>query len=108
MTESTDLAFQYDVAEGPTGLREVLDSYFSKYQNDPTFAQEGHYILYTLGEQRSLIRVDASAIPFHFRYCDLLGRPATKSVKEVIARFLWDRCGEKERYMKELATRDLS
>jgi len=106
MTESKDLAFDYDIAQGPNGLREVLDSYFTKSQNDPTFAQVGHYILYTLGEQRSLIRVDTSAIPFHFRYCDLLGRPATRSVKEIIARFLWDKCGEKERYMKELEARE--
>ena len=106
MMERNEFAFQYEVAEGPKGLRDVLDTYLAKSQSDPAFADTGHYILYTLGEQRSLIRVDTSMVPFQFRYCDLLGRPATRSVKETIARFLWERCGEKERFMKELETRE--
>lgn len=107
MTESRDLAFQYDIADGPDQLREVLDAYYVKSQNDPVFAKVGHYILYQLGDQRSLIRVDTSDIPFHFRYCDLMGRPATKAVKRAIAQFLWEKCGEKERYTRELKEREL-
>lgn len=106
MIGNDDLAFQYEVADGPKGLRDVLEDYLAKSEKDRRFADVGHYILYKLGDQRSLIRVDTSEIPFHFRYCDLLGRPATKAVKETIARFIWERCGEKERYMKELAERE--
>lgn len=105
MTETKELPFQYEIAEGPVALRGLLDSYLSKAQHDESFASVGHYILYTVGDQRSLIRVDTSTVPFHFRYCDLLGRPATKSVRETIARFLWERCGEKERFLKELSRR---
>jgi hypothetical protein len=105
---SKDLAFQYDIADGPRGLRDLLDGYLARAQNDRNFANVGHYILYQLGDQRSLIRVDTSDVPFHFRYCDLLGRPATKAVKDTIARFLWEKCGEKERYMKELSAREQS
>lgn len=107
MTEDEDLAFQYEIAQGPQGLRDVLDSYLVKSQNDPKFAEVGHYILYQIGDQRSLIRVDTSEVPFNFKYCDLLGRPATKTVKETIARFLWEKCGEKERYMKQSGEREL-
>lgn len=106
MTESKELAFQYDTVEGPEGLREVLDSYLVKSQKDPSFAQAIHYILYTLGNQRSLIRVDTSQNPFYFGYCDLLGRPATRSIKETIAAFLWEKCGEEERYTKALTARE--
>lgn len=35
--------------------------------------------------------------PYHFTYSDLLGRPATNAVKDTIANFLWEKCGE-ERY----------
>jgi hypothetical protein len=101
MMGAKELTFQYDVAEGPEKLRELLDTYLTKTQNDLNFASIGHYILYTLGEQRSLIRVDTSEIPFRFRYCDLLGRSATRAVRDTIAKFLWERCGEREKYKKE-------
>lgn len=107
MNDDNDLGFQYEIAHGPQGLREVLDNYVVKSQADPKFAGVGHYILYQIGDQRSLIRVDTSEMPFHFRYCDLLGRPATKSVKDTIAKFLWEKCGERERYTKPLGQREL-
>ncbi len=106
MTENKGLPFQYEIAEGPDGLRSLLDAYYTKAQTDEAFAEIGHYILYTFGEQRSLIRVDTSTMPFEFRYCDLMGRPITKLVRETIAKFMWETCGEKERCMKELEGRE--
>jgi len=93
-----DFTVSYEVAEGPQQLRQLLDNYLIEHEKNPTLTNNDRYILYTFGEQRSLIRVDTTSVPFHFRYCDLLGRPATKSVKETIAGFLWEKCGEKERY----------
>jgi hypothetical protein len=99
--ESSHLSLQYVSAEGPDGLARVLDNFYEKAKQDPAFAAEGHYILYKLGDQKSLIKVDMSQEPFQFYYNDLLGRPATRIVKETIARFLWDTCGERERFFEE-------
>ena len=88
-------------AIGPNGLTDVLNDLLAQREKDPSFSRE-HFILYQLGNQKALIRVDTSQKPFQFWYYDLLGRPATKIVKETIARFLWDKCGEKERYLRVL------
>lgn len=87
------------MTEGPEGLEKVLVELLDKVDADPALASEEHYILYHLGNQKSLIRVDPSQKPFKFWYYDLMGRPATVAVKETIARFLWEKCGEKERYL---------
>lgn len=94
---------QYIIAEGPDGLRHALDELLLKLERDPSVAAKIQTILYQLGNQTSLIKVDLNQTPFHFWYIDLLGRPATKIVKETIAQFLWEQCGEKERYLHELA-----
>lgn len=91
----------YVIAEGPEGLREVLDQFLESAKTDSEFAAVGHYILYQLGDQKSLIKVDMSATPYQFYYYDYLGRPATKAVKKTIVRFLWEKCGEREKYLKE-------
>lgn len=92
--EYTDLPTDYIKAEGPEGLRSVLDNLLIN--------QESKYILYHLGNQQSLIKVDLSTKPFQFWYYDLLGRPATRIVKETLARFAWEKGGEKEWYLQEL------
>lgn len=84
--------FEYELAEGPEGLRAVLDRFYDRAQQDKAFAAVGHYILYKLGGQKSLIKVDMSKEPFQFWYNDLLGRPATKLVKDTITLFLSERC----------------
>lgn len=95
------LPIEYVLAEGPQGLAKVLNAFLAKTKDqalDPAFsANTEHYILYQLGNQNSLIKVDMSKQPYQFRYFDKLGRPATKAVKETIADFLWNQCGEKER-----------
>lgn len=93
-------------AEGPTGLMEVLEDLLTKSKQDPEFAAQEHIILYQLGNQKSLIKVDLSQPPGKFWYNDLLGRPITKAVENTIAEFLWTKCGEKERYLQSSATRD--
>lgn len=90
---------EYTLAEGPEGLDQVLDAFLAKTKSDAKFAAEEHYILYQLNEQKSLIKVDMSQQPFLFWYYDLNGRPATEVVKTIIARFLWEKGGEKERYL---------
>lgn len=100
-----ELPPDYEVAEGPDGLMSVLEGLQAKASQDPAFISQDHFILYQLGSQKSIINVDMTQTPYHFTYNDLLGRPATNAVKETIARFLWEKCGEKERYLKELTER---
>lgn len=86
--------------EGPDGLRSALVDLYTKSKLNPQFAQAEHYILYQLGEQKALLKVDFSHSP-QFYYNDLLGRPITRVVKEVIARFLWEECGQREPLSEE-------
>lgn len=92
-------------AQGPEGLRDVLDDLLEK-SRDPVFAAEPHYIKYQLGGQKSLIKVDMSEKPYLFWYCDLLGRPITKAVHYTIADFLWEKGGEKEKYLQESGVKE--
>jgi len=88
---------EFTIAEGPQGLMDVLDSFLQQAQQDKVFRARYHYIMYHLKDQKSLIKVDMSEHPYQFWYYDLLGRPATNAVKDTIAEFLWDRCGENAR-----------
>jgi hypothetical protein len=92
---------KFTIAEGPQGLMEVLSHFQQQAEQDADFRATQHYIMYCLKDQKSLIKVDVSERPFQFWYCDLLGRPATNVVKDTIAEFLWEKCGEKDRYFKE-------
>lgn len=91
----------YIVAKGPEGLDEVLSDLLDKSKIDPIMKAKPHYILYELGNQKSLVKMDMSDWPILFWYYDLLGRPATSVVKDAIARFLWEKAGEREWYLKE-------
>ena len=91
----------YIVATGPEGLEAVLGELLDKSKTDPKLKERAHYILYELGNQKSLIKIDLNEWPVVFWHYDLLGRPATSVVKDVLARFAWDKCGEKEWYFKE-------
>ncbi len=90
--------FEYDLAPGPEALMHLLESYLTAVEKDQAFSGTPRYILYKMGAQESVIKVDTSQRPFQFWYCDLQGRPMTMSVKAVIADFLWEKCGGKERY----------
>jgi hypothetical protein len=92
---------EHTVAEGPQGLMAVLEKFLHQSEQDAEFRAKEHYIMYRLKDQKSLIKVDMSKRPFQFWYYDLLGRPATKAVKDTVAEFLWEKAGEKERYTKE-------
>lgn len=92
-----NLRIDYEVANGPDGLRTLLDTLWERAQQAP----REFMILYQVGEQKSLIKVDATKLPFEFFYHDLMGRPPTNAVKTIIGTFLWERCGEKERHQDD-------
>ncbi len=87
------LSSDYIKVYGPEGLRSVLDNLLINQTSK-------QYILFQQGNQQSLIKVDLSHQPFQFWYYDLLGRPATRMVRETLARFAWEKGGEKEWYMQ--------
>jgi hypothetical protein len=89
---------KYIPAQGPEGLKQVLEDLFDQSQQDTEFAGREHFIYYKLGDQESLFKVDMSEKPVLIWYFDLLGRPATNKIREIISDFLWEKCGEKERY----------
>jgi hypothetical protein len=99
--KAVDNVEEYTIAEGPEGLTETLNELLEKSLKDPMFAVQEHFVLYKLGGQKSMIKIDTSQQPFRFWYYDLMGRPMTVSVKETIAKFLWEKCGEKERFTRE-------
>jgi hypothetical protein len=96
---------EFTIADGPQGLLEVLETFRCRAEQDAAFRAQEHYIMYKLKAQQSLIKVDMSEQPFQFWYCDLLGRPATNTVKDTIAEFLWERCGVSE-LNKQVSGRD--
>lgn len=96
-----DIPDKYILAEGPQGLERVLDELLAKTKSDADFATQEHFVLYKMGAQESLIKVDTSKMPFEFWHYDLLGRPMTSTVKDIITHFLWEKCGEKDRSTME-------
>ena len=96
-----EMEMGFIVAQGPQGLEQVLNELLEKSKSDATFKEQPHYVLYELGNQKSLIKMDLNEKPVMFWHYDLLGRAATSVVKDVLARFAWERCGEKEMYLKE-------
>ncbi len=90
----------YTLVKGPQDLEKTLNELLSQAKLDPVIKNRAHYILYELGDQKSLIKMDLNKWPVAFWHYDLLGRPATSAVKDVLARFAWDKCGEKEWYFK--------
>lgn len=94
------------VANGPEGLEKVLGDLLAKTKDDTGFSKKDHYILYQLGSQKALIRVSTKEIPFKFWHFDLMGRPATVAIKETIARFIWEKCGERERALQGIGNQE--
>ena len=59
--ENDELDFNnYITAQGPEGLRQVLEDLLQKSTQDTAFAAEPHMVRYLLGNQQSLIKVDMS------------------------------------------------
>src|SRR3990167_6140908 len=85
----------YIQANGLAGLSQTLDRLLEEHKHGEALTTP-RYVLYQLGSQQALIRVDIDQMPFRFWYCDLLGRPATRAIKEIIAEFLLDKCGERK------------
>lgn len=93
MQHDEAIEIEYIPAEGPEGLWNVLNDLLEKSQSLPESQPAEYYLKYHIGSQVSLIKVDFHADPVHFWYYDLQGRPPTNSVKETIAKFLWEKCG---------------
>lgn len=91
-----DIPSKYILANGPEGLEKVLNELLEKSKKDSAFASQEHFVLYQLGEQKSLIRVDTDKKPFLFWHYDLLGRPMTMVVKNTIDKFLSEKFGVKQ------------
>lgn len=91
----------YIIACGPQGLKQALSELFEKSKTDPELKAKPQYVLYKLDNQKSMIKIDLSVWPVIFWHYDLLGRPATRVVKDILSRFAWEKCGEKEWYFKE-------
>lgn len=92
----------YIIAEGPEGLTKILEELLEKTKQDPGFAKQEHHVLYQLGSQKSMIRIDTDQTPFKFWCYDLMGRPITLPMKEVLTRFLWKHWGEKAVSLQEV------
>ncbi|HVY53599.1 MAG TPA: hypothetical protein VHA13_03675 [Gammaproteobacteria bacterium] len=91
----------YILARGPAGLEEVLATLLEQSKTNPELKSKAQYVLYELGNQKSMIKIDMSVWPVVFWHYDLLGRPATSAVKDILSKFAWEKCGEKEWYYKE-------
>lgn len=100
--ESNQIVSNYIVADGPEGLARVLADIYEQTQADNEAKLAEQYILYQLNNQKSFIKVDLSQKPFQFWYCDMLGRPITRVVKDTIAKFIWEHGGEKEEALNNL------
>lgn len=85
------------VADGPEGLKEVLASLHGQALQDAAFRAKEHYILYRLKDQKALLKFDFSQQPYQCWFYDLLGRPATNAVKDVVAEFIWEAADQKQR-----------
>ena len=101
----TDLLANAIPAEGPEGLMRVLEELLAKVRSASLETKE-FVVLYQLGKQRSIIKVDFNQEPCHFWYQDTLGRPITKAVENTIAEFIWTKCGERERFLKEMSSKE--
>lgn len=97
----------YIVAQGPEELEKILNQLLEKNKLDLNRQQKEEFILYELGYQKSMIKMDMAEWPVVFWHYDLLGRPATSVVKDIIARFAWEKCGEKEWYFNEKGMTEL-
>jgi hypothetical protein len=92
----------YVIAAGPDGLKDVLNELLEKSRQDPLFARQEHHVLYQLGNQKTMIRIDTDQAPFKFWCYDLLGRPITVVLKNTLADFLWEHWGEKELRLQDV------
>lgn len=87
------------------GLRAELEWLLIQSSQDAAFAAESHYVNFQLGGLQAFIKIDMSSKPFLFWYCDLNERPVSPAVRKTIADFLWEKGGEKEKYLDLDATK---
>lgn len=73
---------KYDIAQELQGLKSLLAQYMR------SMTKEQQFILYKIGEQESLMRVDFSKQPYQVYYNDKLGRPAPFALKIAVTEIM--------------------
>lgn len=99
-------SLHYDEVEGAAELKQQLLFYWREFQAGNLKNTKTYYILFHMGAQQSLIRVDVGSPHFYFWYYDLLGRPMTKAVKQALAEFLWEHNGQKQAFISAMQQED--
>ncbi len=98
-----DISTDYIIAEGPQGLTRVLEDLLAKSKQDTSFAKQAHYVLYQLGGQKTMLKIDMSQQPFLIWHHDLMGRPMTTVVKDTLTQFLKEKCGATEVFLQDVS-----
>ncbi len=92
----------YIIAEGPEGLKKVLNDLWEEVEHNPNSAKQEHYILYQLSSQKSLIKIETDQMPFKFWCYDLMGRPITLPMREVLSQFLEEHWGKENLRLQDV------
>lgn len=95
------MANTIQVVQGPEELASTLREIKQRAAADPQFALEKHVIPYRVGNLDATVTEHTSQTPIRVEYFDPKMRPAPMPVKEMIAKFFWDECGERDRYLQE-------
>lgn len=88
MEDTLSLPTEFMRVMGPEALYNQLKECALFAKQNSAYASSEHYILYQLGMQKSLIKLDFSHDPLQIWYCDLQNRPVTNKVKEAVLRFI--------------------
>lgn len=81
-------SYDYIPVQGLDHLSETLEMLYFKIKANPTLSSEDKYVLFQLGNQKSLLRITFAEEMPHFAYFDLFERPMTKNIKTVLINFL--------------------
>jgi len=92
MNTKQSKGLEYTTVTGPVELRAELERLLA-FRNEP------HFVQFQLGALQAFIKIDMSDKPFLFWYCDLNERAVSPAVRHAIADFLWEKGGEKEKYV---------
>jgi hypothetical protein len=94
-----EISEKYISAHSPDGLKAVLREIWRESQHSASAVPQEHFVMYLHGDQKSFLRIRSEgkgSDPFVL-YVDKFAKPMGKGVKEVLAEFLWEEAGAKER-----------
>lgn len=86
MTHPTD----YTVAEGLDGLQHTLVDLIDHARRGSLGDNQTQYVLYRLGQQQSLLRIDLNTAPMQLWFYDLDGRPASSGLVSALGKVFWE------------------